>query len=92
MHLLDSSTPAKKIIGVENYNKRLEILSQWRVDDFSFFDCLIIIVIKKGWKCKAWERAISQGLLQLQAWVSSNGVLKDCMIKVYLSYRILMKY
>ena len=32
-----------------------------------------------------------QGVLQLQAWVSANGVLKDCMIKVYLRYRILMK-
>ena len=27
---------------------------------------------------------VYQGLLQLQAWVSANGVLKDCMIKVYL--------
>ena len=27
---------------------------------------------------------ISQGVLQLQTWVSANGVLKDCMITVYL--------
>ena len=33
-----------------------------------------------------------QGVLQLQAWVSVNGVLKDCMIKLYLGYRILIKY
>ena len=33
-----------------------------------------------------------QRLLQLQAWVSAHGVLKDCMIKVYLWSRILMKY
>ena len=30
------------------------------------------------------DSALIQGLLQLQAWVSANGVLKDCMIKVYL--------
>ena len=35
---------------------------------------------------------VGQGLLQLQAWVSANGVLKDCLIKVYLWDRILMKY
>ena len=34
----------------------------------------------------------NQGFLQLQAWVSANGVQKDCTIKVYLWYRILMKY
>ena len=28
---------------------------------------------------------LMQGLLQLQAWVYANGVLKDCMIKVYLA-------
>ena len=28
----------------------------------------------------------------LQAWVSTNGVLKDCMIKVQLWCRILLKY
>ena len=33
-----------------------------------------------------------QDLLQLQAWVSANGVLKDCMIKVCLGYSIRMKY
>ena len=27
---------------------------------------------------------LEQGFLQLQAWVSANGVLKDCMIKLYL--------
>ena len=44
-----------------------------------------------------WRPLIScvewcQGLLQHQALVSANGVLKDCMIKVYLWDRILMKY
>ena len=37
-------------------------------------------------------RGYFQGVLQLQTWVSANGVLKDCMKKVYLVYRILMKY
>ena len=37
-------------------------------------------------------REVDQGFLQLQAWVSTNGVLKDCMTKVYLVYGILMKY
>ena len=37
-------------------------------------------------------RGYCQGILQLQAWVSANGVLKDCIIKVYLWYQILMKY
>ena len=36
-------------------------------------------------------RGYCQGLLQPQAWVSADGVLKDCVIKVYLGYRILMK-
>ena len=27
---------------------------------------------------------LCQGLLQLQAWVSANGVLKDCIINLYL--------
>ena len=35
---------------------------------------------------------LNQGLLQHQSWVSTNGVLKDCMIKYYLGYRILIKY
>ena len=29
-------------------------------------------------------RGYCQGLLQPQAWVSADGVLKDCVIKVYL--------
>ena len=35
---------------------------------------------------------LRQGLLQLQAGVSANGVLKDCIIKMYRKYLILMKY
>ena len=35
---------------------------------------------------------LAQGLLQLQAWVSANGTLKDCTIKVYIGHRTQMKY
>ena len=35
-------------------------------------------------------RGNCKGFLQLQAWVSANGVLKDCMIKVYFWYRIMI--
>ena len=37
-------------------------------------------------------RSYTKAILQLQAWVSANWVLKDWMIKVYLWYRMLMKY
>ena len=46
---------------------------------------VIIIHIKYFIRCSTRIGfGSSQGLLQLEAWVSANGGLKDCMIKVYL--------
>ena len=89
--MTNSSQPAITKSGAETLRFSSPVIDLNSRREFNYYrKTSVVFIIEELWaSLKVTSFALitgsSQGLLQLQAWVSANGVLKD-LIKVYLHF------
>ena len=85
------NTPPRHAVVMHNSLPRHDLLLKKTPCD-AVECCHVQCLRRVNLLCYIYARVYKKGLVQLQAWVSGNVLLKDCMINLYLGYRILMKY